>query len=257
MSEVFTDPFGKALMAYQRGEKLLLLIRRDDGYVDEDTLEGYFKEHNDWLEVEKRALRWVKGRVLDVGCGPGRHLLWLQESGFTVTGIDVSPLAVEVARIRGARDCRIMDARDIMFPPSSFETILMMGNNFGIAGDVEETREMLRAFHRITTDEGCIIATSIDPLETDRPSHLAYHERNRQMGRPPGLVTLRLEFMGEVSPWFNLLLAMPEEMAEIAEASGWQLDEIYRDKSGRWRGLYSAILVKKRTCNQNSDLRAL
>ena len=245
MSGEFAEPFGKAFMAYYRGEKASLLVRRDDGLEDEDALEGYFQEYDDWLEVEKRALEWVKGRVLDVGCGPGRHLLWLQEKGFTVTGIDVSPLAVEVARLRGARDCRVMDARSLRFPPDSFETIIMMGNNFGIAGGVEGTREMLRGFHRITTEEGIIIATSRDPLDTDNPRHLAYHERNRQRGRPPGLVTIRFEFRGEVGPWFDLFLATPEEMAEIAASAGWGVKEVYRDESGRWRGLYSAILVKK------------
>lgn len=245
MSEGFADPFGKAFMAYYRGEKASLLVRRDDGLVNEDTLEGYFMEYDDWPEIERWPLRWARGRVLDVGCGPGRHLLWLQEKGFAVTGIDVSPLAVEVARLRGARDCRVMDARALSFPLGSFETILMMGNNFGIAGGVGGTREMLRGFHRITTEEGLIISTSRDPLDTDNPRHLAYHERNRQRGRPPGLVTIRFEFRGEVGPWFDLLLATPEEMVEIAEPTGWRLKELYRDESGRWRGLYSAILVKR------------
>ena len=243
MSEVYADPFGKAMMAYYRGEKAVCLIRRDDGLVDENPLEGYFGEYEDWPEVEKKALRWVKGRVLDVGCGPGRHLLWLQEKGLKITGIDVLPLAVEVSRLRGARDCRVMDARDIMFPPGSFETILMMGNNFGIAGGVEKTRNMLRGFHRITTEEGIIVATSRDPLDTDNPRHLAYHERNRRRDLPPGLVTIRIEFGGEASPWFELLLVTPEEMAYIAEASGWRLKEVYRSRSVR--GLYSAILMKK------------
>jgi tellurite methyltransferase len=33
-------------------------------------------------------------RVLDLGCGLGRHLLWLAAEGFTVWGCDVSPTAV-------------------------------------------------------------------------------------------------------------------------------------------------------------------
>jgi len=245
VSEVSVDPFGRALMAYFKGKRVSCLVRRDDGLVDEDDLTWYFSEYEDWPEVEKRFLGRVRGRVLDVGCGPGRFILWLQGRGFTVTGIDISPLAVEVARLRGVRDCRVMDARELRFPPSSFETVLMMGNNFGIAGGVEETEEMLRDLHRITTEDGIIIATSRDPLDTENPRHLAYHERNRRRGRPPGLVTIRFEFRGEVGPWFDLLLATPEEMEEIARAAGWHLEEVYRDRSRRWRGLYSALLVKR------------
>jgi len=244
MSTALSDPFGKAFMAYYRGEKVSCTIRRDDGYLDEDNMEGYFQGYDEWLEVEKKALQRVRGRVLDVGCGVGRHALWLQERGFTVTGIDISPLALEVARLRGVRDCRLMDVKKLDFPPSSFETVIMMGNNFGLAGNVEATKKILREFHEITAEEGRIIAESRNPLETDNPRHLAYHERNRRMRRPPGQVTIRLEFKGEVGPWFDLLLATQEEMAEMAETSRWQVKQVYVDESGRWRGLYAAILTK-------------
>ncbi|MCK4414566.1 MAG: class I SAM-dependent methyltransferase [Candidatus Eisenbacteria sp.] len=42
----------------------------------------------------------VRGRILDVGCGAGRSMLYLQQKGRAVTGIDISPLAIEVCRRR-------------------------------------------------------------------------------------------------------------------------------------------------------------
>jgi len=38
-------------------------------------------------------------RVVDLGCGAGNYSVWLAQQGFDVTGIDISPRAIEHARI--------------------------------------------------------------------------------------------------------------------------------------------------------------
>jgi 2-polyprenyl-3-methyl-5-hydroxy-6-metoxy-1,4-benzoquinol methylase len=58
---------------------------------------------------------FVKGRVLDIGCGAGRHSLYLQNQGFQVLGIDNSPLAVKVAKLRGLKRVKVMSIEDINF----------------------------------------------------------------------------------------------------------------------------------------------
>jgi SAM-dependent methyltransferase len=52
---------------------------------------------SDWL------LRWVhlipaEGTVLDLACGSGRHVRWLAERGYRVTGVDRDEAAVEPLR---------------------------------------------------------------------------------------------------------------------------------------------------------------
>jgi len=42
-------------------------------------------------------------RLLDVGCGDGAFMIVDQEAGYKVRGIDVSPAAVEMCRLRGLR----------------------------------------------------------------------------------------------------------------------------------------------------------
>jgi ubiquinone/menaquinone biosynthesis C-methylase UbiE len=39
----------------------------------------YFAEYEDWPQVEQKAMEFVKGRVLDVGCGAGRHAIIFPE----------------------------------------------------------------------------------------------------------------------------------------------------------------------------------
>ena len=55
---------------------------------------------NGTVVVELSDLR--PGRALDVGCGEGADSLWLAERGWTVTGVDVSAVAVERARAAAA-----------------------------------------------------------------------------------------------------------------------------------------------------------
>ncbi len=42
-------------------------------------------------------------RVLDLGCGQGRNSLWLAAQGHTVTGLDLSPVAIDQAREAAAK----------------------------------------------------------------------------------------------------------------------------------------------------------
>ncbi|MEV5648521.1 class I SAM-dependent methyltransferase [Nocardia sp. NPDC052254] len=45
---------------------------------------------------------WIRGRVLDIGAGAGEHTIALTALGYDVTGIDLSPSAVEYARRNAA-----------------------------------------------------------------------------------------------------------------------------------------------------------
>ena len=237
-----TDAFGKVLMAYHRGENADYVIERDDGYVDKLNGREYFTEYEEWPKHEREAILETRGRVLDVGIGAGRHALWLQEGGHEVVGIDLSPLAIEVSRARGVRDCRVMDARRLDFPEGHFDTAIMFGNNLGIAGGIQETRRMLEGFHRVIKDDGIIIASTRDPLKTDNPAHLAYHEMNRKRERPPGLVKIRVGFRGEYDDWFELLMVGEEEIVEVLGPTGWTLEETHGSEGAN----YAAILTKRR-----------
>ena len=57
------------------------MIERDDGYIDAMGSKGYFNGYKDWHSIEQKAMGFVKGKVLDVGCGAGRHSIYLQKKG--------------------------------------------------------------------------------------------------------------------------------------------------------------------------------
>jgi hypothetical protein len=140
--------------------------------------------------------------------------------------IDLSPLAVEVSLRRGVHDARLLSVTRLDRSLGSFDTIVMFGNNFGLVGSARRAPWLLRRFRTLSSDGARILAESVDPYKTDRPEHLGYHERNRRRGRMPGQLRIRLRHRLYRTPWFDYLLASPDEMRELAERGGWRLREV-------------------------------
>jgi SAM-dependent methyltransferase len=158
-----------------------------------------------------------------VGGGAGRVALHLQERGHEVVAIDLSPLAVEVSRQRGVDDARELPVTQVGRELGRFDTIVMFGNNFGLMGSHRRAPWLLRRFRSIANEGARILAESVNPYGTDNPEHLGYHERNRRRGRMAGQLRIRIRHQGYATPWFDYLLASPEEMASLAEGTGWEL----------------------------------
>ena len=171
------DAFGRAMYDYYTGgmsaAHIYEVIEREDGYID--TSGGpaaYFTEYRRWPLAEKKAMRYARGRVLDIGSGAGRHSLYLQEKGLEATGIDNSPMAIEVCKLRGLRNAKVVPISQISSKLGVFDTVLMLGNNFGLFGSVEGAERLLKKLGRITSRSGRIIAGSNDVYQTETPEHL-------------------------------------------------------------------------------------
>ncbi len=225
------DAYGQEIWACYHGLDVSEIVERDDGYFEASGRGGaygpkmYFSEYEDWNPVEKRAMELVKGRVLDIGCGAGRHSLYLQKRGFDVLGIDNSPLAIKVCKLRGLKRAKVIPIEDVDFEPNSFDTVIMMGNNFGLFGDFEKARRLLRRFRRMTSEDALIIADTRDPYDTENPAHLEYHRLNKEKGRMGGQIRIRIRFRKYVGRWFDYLMVSKEEMKEILKGTGWKVKE--------------------------------
>lgn len=237
------DAFGQALLDAYRKQGGFAVIERDDGLVSVDSpFARYFATFTKWGLCERRAIRLVRGRVLDIGAGAGRHALHLQNKGFRVTAIDPSPAAVELCRLRGIRDVRDKSLADLTPRDGCFDTVLLFGNNFGLFGSFREARKLLRMLAQMTSRRGQILAASTDPNRTTDPVHLAYHRRNRSLGRMSGQLRLRVKYKLRESPWFDYLLVSEAEMRQIVAGTGWDVGEVFADDCPA----YVARLVKTR-----------
>jgi len=221
------DAFGQELWAFYDGREIHEIVERDDGSVSASSVypKGYFSEYEDWPEYEKRAIELAQGRVLDIGCGAGRHSLYLQEKGLDVLGIDSSPLAIEICKLRGLRKTTVISLEELDFELNSFDTILMLGNNFSLLGDFEKGRNILENLSKISSESSLIIGATLDPYKTSNPAHLEYHEFNRERGRKAGQIRMRIRFEKYATKWLEYLLVSREEMEELLTGTGWKIRE--------------------------------
>jgi ubiquinone/menaquinone biosynthesis C-methylase UbiE len=236
------DSCGQEILAYFNGEDSVEIIERDDGFIDLSSGSAtYFSEYKNWPSHEKKALKCVKGKVLDIGAGAGRVSLYLQSKGYDITAIDNSPIAIKVCKKRGVKNARVLPIEKISrLPKNSIDTILMFGNNFGLFKSYNNAKKILKQMYRITSDNALVIVESTDPYKTKDPVHLSYHKFNRERGRMPGQLRIRVRFKKFIGCWFDYLLVSKKEMEKILEGTGWRIRKyINSDKSS-----YIAIIEK-------------
>ncbi len=182
----------------------------------------------------------MRGRVLDIGAGAGRASLHLQERGHDVLAIDNSALAIRTVRSRGVRNARVISITRISRRLGKFDTILMLGNNFGLFGSSQRARWLLSRFDRMTSASGRIVAEVLDPYDTTRPEHFRYHRRNRARGRMAGQSRIRVRYLDVATPWFDYLFVSRNELRRILRGTRWRVESII-DSAGP---TYIAVLRK-------------
>jgi SAM-dependent methyltransferase len=193
--------------------------RRDDDTLTEAHLAGYFDAPSAWHPIEQRLLSEVTGRVLDAGCGVGRHTLALQERGHSVLAVDRSPGAVAVARERGVTHPVVGDLRRP--PGDGFDTVVALGKQLGLGTSLSDLRTTLTKLATVTRPGGCLVA-DMDTLDRVDPETEAAHAVQ------PGVAyrTFRVEYDSLTGPWTDLLLVTPSGFRAAVSETPWTVDAL-------------------------------
>ena len=172
-----------------------------------------------WTAVEAPGdaalLERCGSATLDVGCGPGRLARALLGAGVACTGVDVAPVAVALARARGAEVLQV-SVHDPVLDGTRWSTVLLADGNIGIGGDPVG---LLRRSASLLAPGGRVV------VELDPP-----RSRTRR-------VQVRLETGAQTSSWFAWAHVSAPDVQGVALAAGLTTAETWSDAGRHFAAL--------------------
>jgi SAM-dependent methyltransferase len=168
--------------------------------------------HDPATYEEADLLDTVDGPVIDLGCGPGRLVVRLASQRVPALGVDSSPSAIALARMRGAT---VLE-RDIFGPlpgEGRWGTALLFDGNVGIGGD---PARLLRRCRQLTGGRGQVVA-EVQPPGTGWRRLTAWFERD-----------------GRRSESFAWAIVGADAIAGLARRAGLEVAGLAPTPSGRW-----------------------
>lgn len=191
-----------------RGTEPRLVLREEDGSGGVVPVSTYL---GPLMAADHDVLRRAAAPVLDVGCGPGRHVVALARRGVLCVGVDASPIAVEVARDRGARVIHA-SVFDAVPGAGQWGSALLLDGNIGIGGSPIRLLARLRTLLRPGGEVLAELEAPGTPLRTGR---------------------VRLEGTTSVSAWFPWARVGIDAIDGHAELAGFDVCETW-EVQGRW-----------------------
>ena len=225
---MYRDVYGEALAEYFEKEELssALYLHSTYGDIEEMPVEVFFREEEDFPELEFIALSLCDGKVLDVGAGAGAHALYLQNKKFDVTALEISQAACNIMQQRGVQ--KIIHNDFFSLQNEKYDTLLFLMNGIGLAGTVDGFRNLLSHSKKILLEKGQLIFDSSD---------ISYLYDDYRIQRPTyyfGEIGYQYEFNGLKGEPFKWLYLDQKTLIKIAHEEGWVVQILFEDDNDQY-----------------------
>jgi ubiquinone/menaquinone biosynthesis C-methylase UbiE len=180
-----------------------------------------------------------RGRVLDIGGGPGRYSIWLAQHGYQVVLADLSPNLLDIARAKISEagvqsyieDVVTCDVCNLArFEDASFDALLCLGPFYHLVQPADRTRAV-RELVRVLKPGG-IAFVAFMPIYTFLRRTLALKDERRHLADPEFISRLMDEgvFLNDVAGRFNTGFGIrPKDIAPFMEQYGLKTLEVLAD----------------------------
>ncbi|MFA6320936.1 MAG: class I SAM-dependent methyltransferase [Candidatus Omnitrophota bacterium] len=121
----------------------------------------------DFIEQEITQDKSLK--ILDIGCGTGRHAIELTKRGYEVTGVDLSENQIKRAREKAKEagmviDFQVQDARNLSFDGEFDMAIMLCEGGFSLMETDEMNFAILKSAARALNGHGKFVFTTLNGL---------------------------------------------------------------------------------------------
>ena len=222
------DPIGQAILDYAKNKKPFDIIVSSDICEDDIIpIEVLFRSLKDMPEIEKKALKLCKGKVLDIGAGAGIHCQELIKNGLSTHALDSSQGSIEYLKNIGVSST--LSSFESFDSKTKFDTILMLMNGIGIAGTLANLEKTLLKAKSLLQEGGQLICDSSDIryLYEDEDGSMWMDLNSEYYGN----FRFQMHYKKISGPWFDWLYVDYDNLHRVATKVGFKSVKIMEQEN--------------------------
>lgn len=215
------DVHGEAIFDFYKGDHSVVLKTYNSyGEPEEMPVEVFFRDHQDFTDMENLAITRCEGKVLDVGAGAGAHALFMQAFEMDTTALENSPGCIKTLRHSGMT--KIVE-EDFFAHKGKYDTLLFLMNGLGLAGKLDNLPYFFKHCEKLLNPGGQLILDSSDISYlyedgVERPDHYF------------GEIRYQYEYKGKKGDWFDWLYVDQKLLIRETEALGLKTEILMTDE---------------------------